>query len=120
MSNIYWLAEFLEAMENKLAPAEQEYANAMLGIVRKYGKLADRDENGIWVGYMSGDENDNKEMGVKCSNCFFYESPRVCKIAAVNIEPDGLCRLAAIPPGLVRDSGAEEPEDDMDDMDDED
>lgn len=101
MTNIYWLAEMLESMENKLAPAEQEYANAMLSIVSKYGKLADGDSNGIWVGYVSAMENDNFEIGVKCSNCYFYDSEKVCKIVAREIEPGGYCRLAAIPPGLV-------------------
>ena len=43
----YWLAEFLEEMERKLPPAEQEYANAMLGIVSKYGKLSNSD-GGFW------------------------------------------------------------------------
>ena len=57
--SIYWLAEFLKEMENKLPPAEQEYANALIGIVGKYGKLSNGDGNGIWVGYVSGIENDN-------------------------------------------------------------
>jgi len=50
----YWLAELLEEMEGKLPPAEQEYVNAMLGIVAKYGKLSNGDSNGIWVGYVPG------------------------------------------------------------------
>lgn len=102
MSGIYWLAEMLKAMENQLAPAEQEYANAMLSIAKKYGKLADRDENGIWVGYVSAEDNDNKEIGVMCANCYFHASENVCKIVARPIEPEGYCRLAAIPPGLVK------------------
>ena len=32
----------------KLAPAEQEYADALTSIADKYGKLSDYDENGIW------------------------------------------------------------------------
>jgi hypothetical protein len=108
--NTLWLAEFMEQMESKLAPAEQEFADALLGIVRKYGKLADRDANGIWVGYESAKENENKEIGVKCSNCYFYESEKVCSIIVQEIEPEGLCRLAAIPPGLVKMG----PDDDMD------
>lgn len=103
-----WLAEFMEQMDVKLAPAEQEFADALLRIVNKYGKLADRDANGIWVGYQSAEENDNKEMGVKCSNCYFYQSEKVCSIIVQEIEPEGLCRLAAIPPGLVKMQGGDE------------
>lgn len=105
IKNTLWLAELLEKMDMKLAPAEQEFANALLGIVAKYGKLADRDENGIWVGYQSAAENENKSTGIKCSNCYFYESQKVCSIISAEIEPEGLCRLAAIPPGVYKPSG---------------
>ena len=98
----YWLAELLKEMEGKMAPAEQEYVNAMLGIVSKYGKLANGDGNGIWVGYVPGVENDNLPMGVKCGNCAFYEGNSVCKIAAGQVEDNGYCRLAAIPDGVVK------------------
>jgi hypothetical protein len=114
MTQIYWLAEMLEEMEKgmMLPPAEQEYANAMLSIVKKYGKLADNDENGIWVGFVPQEENDNYEIGVRCSNCHFYESEKVCKIVARPIEPGGYCRLAAIHSGKVN-----QKQDDMDDED---
>lgn len=98
----YWLAEFLEKMENSLPPAEQEYVNAMVGIVGKYGKLSNGDGNGIWVGYVPPTENDNLTMGIKCGNCAFYEGDGVCKIVAQKVEDDGYCRLAAIPAGLVK------------------
>lgn len=107
--NGYWLADFLVDLEEKdmkaLAPAEQEYANAMLGIAAKYGKLSDGDENGIWVGYVSREDNDNFEIGVMCSNCYFYDGESMCKIVKQSIEPGGYCRLAAIPPGLVKSNG---------------
>lgn len=102
----YWLADLLVGFEeqemNKLAPAEQEFADALTNIARKYGKLADYDDNGIWVGYVRPEENDNLEIGVKCSNCYFYESENVCSIIKESIQPGGYCRLAAIPPGLVK------------------
>lgn len=98
----YWLAEFLEKMEKGLPPAEQEYVNAMIAIVGKYGKLSNGDGNGIWVGYVSPTENDNLTMGIKCGNCAFYEGDGVCKIVAQKVEDDGYCRLAAIPAGLVK------------------
>jgi len=99
---IYWLAELLEEMDKKLAPAEAEYVNAMIGIVGKYGKLANDDGNGIWVGYVPGIENDNLPMGVKCGNCAFYEGSRVCKIVKQAVEENGYCRLAAIYQGAVK------------------
>lgn len=103
--DILWLAEFLEKMDMKLPPAEQEFADSLLSIASKYGKLADRDENGIWVGYQTAAQNENKAMGIKCSNCYFYESEKVCAIIKQEIEPNGLCRLAAIPPGAYKPEG---------------
>lgn len=100
-NNIVWLAEFLKEMEMKLPAPEQEYADSLLRIVKKYGKLANNDGKGIWVGYMDPEENDNASIGVKCSNCYFYNSGSVCKIVAQKIHPNGLCRLAAIPDGVV-------------------
>jgi len=85
-----------------LAPAEQEFADALVDISEKYGKLADRDRNGIWVGYVSAAENDNYNIGVMCANCYFHESEKVCRIVKQAIEPGGYCRLAAIPPGVVK------------------
>ena len=97
-----------------LAHAEQMYADAMLNIVEMHGKLADGDENGIWVNYETQDDNEEAVIGVKCSNCYFYEGQNVCAIVARAIEPEGKCRLAAIPPGLVNSDAA-----DMDDDEDE-
>lgn len=101
----YWLASFLANIEEeekwKLSPAEKEFADSLLSIAAKYGKLADGDENGIWVGYEGPEENDDAAIGVKCSNCYLHESEVVCKIAKVVIHPEGKCRLAVIPPGMV-------------------
>jgi hypothetical protein len=103
--SIHWLAEFLEDLEQKemanMPLPELEFANALLGIAAKYGKLANNDGKGIWVGYTPAIENDNAEMGVMCKNCYMRESDTTCKIVAQEIELGGLCRLAAIPDGLV-------------------
>jgi hypothetical protein len=96
---------FEAKQENRLAPAEREFVNALRSIASKYGKLADYDKNGIWVGYQTQAQNDNYSIGVKCSNCAFYESQNVCQIVKVKIEPGGYCRLAAIPDGLVSKRG---------------
>lgn len=87
----------------KLAPAEEDYVEALYKIVSEYGKLADNDGNGIWVGYVPASKNDNKSIGVKCSNCAFYcKEMKACHIVAQEIEPEGYCRLAAIGEGLVK------------------
>lgn len=99
-----------------LAEAEQKFADALLDIVEEYGKLQDGDEKGIWVGYIPASENEDADIGVNCANCYFHESDNVCKIIVQAIEPNGMCRLAAIPPGLV-DSSMDEDDDSMDDDD---
>jgi len=78
-------------------PAEQEFISAMQTIARRFGKLADNDGNGIWVGYVDKKKNDNYSKGIYCEHCAHYESEKVCKIIAAKIEPGGYCRLAAIP-----------------------
>lgn len=87
----------------KLAPAEEDFVEAMLEIVSEYGKLSDNDGNGIWVGYVPASQNKDAKIGVKCSNCAFY-CPEIgdCHIVAQEIEPNGYCRLAAIGEGLVK------------------
>lgn len=105
---IYWLAEFLEQMEKKLAPAEAEYVDTMISIAGKYGKLSNNDGNGIWVGYVPGIENDNLPIGVKCGNCAFYEGNGMCKIVAQAVEENGYCRLAAIWEGAVNGGSEDE------------
>jgi len=106
---LFYLAEFLVELEEeemrKLHPAEQQFANTLLDIARKYGKLSDGDEKGIWVGYEGPEENEDAATGVKCSNCYLHESEKVCKIASVEIHPEGKCRLAVIPPGIVSAGG---------------
>lgn len=108
--------EFLGKEMPDLAPAEQLFADTLAYIAQKYGKLENGDETGIWVGYIEPEDNEDVDIGVKCSNCYFYESEKVCKIIAREIHPDAMCRLAAIPPGLVDASGSMS--DDDDDMDD--
>ena len=51
--------------------------------------------------YESAEENDVKDIGVKCSNCVLYEGNGVCEIIAQEVEDDGMCRFAIIPDGVV-------------------
>jgi hypothetical protein len=101
-----WLAEMLKDMETKemmnMPMPELEFANSLLAIAQKYGKLANNDGKGIWVGYTPAAENDNASIGVMCKNCYLRESENSCKIVAQEIELGGLCRLAAIPDGVVK------------------
>jgi starvation-inducible DNA-binding protein len=80
---------------------EQDLAKALLEIAEKYGKF-NEDRTGIWAGYTPPEENDVKDIGVKCINCVLYEGPGVCKIIAQPIEDDGKCRFAVIPDGVVK------------------
>jgi len=87
----------------KLAPAEADYVESFFDIVEEYGKLADNDNNGIWVGYVPASQNVNAKIGVKCSNCAFWcPEMKGCHIIVQQAEANGLCRLAAIGEGLVK------------------
>ena len=98
--------DFLEMLD----PEERMFANALIAITQKYGKF-DTDDEGVWVGYTPAEENDNREIGVKCSNCALHESEKVCRIISAPIEPGGYCRLAVIPKGYV-DESADDDDDD--------
>ena len=83
-----------------MVPEEQEFAKALLEITQKYGKF-NADDSGVWAGYTSAKENDNKDFGVKCGSCIFWDAPNGCKIVEAETEEGGLCRLAVIPDGIV-------------------
>ena len=89
-----------------LIEEEQDLAKALLDIVEKHGKFDD-DDSGVWVGYTPAAENDIADIGVKCVNCVLYEGNGACKIIAVQVEEEGMCRFAVIPDGIVK------PEDDF-------
>lgn len=105
------------ALEDLLTPDEKALHDALLSIAEQYGKF-DEDGSGIWAGYESAEENEEKVIGVKCSNCALYAGGNVCEIIAFDVDPDGKCRLAVIPDGYVNMSGdMDEEDDDMDDDD---
>ena len=116
----YWLSEqnkntpreVADEASGKMAPAEQEFVNALRSIAKKYGKLSNSDGNGIWVGYVEASENDNASIGVMCSNCSQYEGSGVCKIVKQKVQDGGYCRLAAIPDGVVNGSKKDDDEED--------
>jgi|688.fasta_scaffold73131_5 hypothetical protein len=92
----------VEKMEQKpkLAAEEAELADSLLKIAQKYGKF-NEDETGIWAGYIDARENEVAKIGVKCSNCALYEGNGSCKIIKQSVEPNGRCRFAVIPDGVV-------------------
>ena len=82
-----------------LIPEEQALAEALVWVTSKYGKF-DQDGDGVWAGYTPAYDNDKKDIGVKCSNCVFFQGTE-CKIISLEIEADGKCRFAVIPEGVV-------------------
>ena len=96
-----------------LAEEEAALADALVTIARKFGKF-NEDETGIWAGYESAEENDVKDIGVKCANCVLYEKNGVCMIIAQKVEDEGMCRFAIIPDGVVTPE-KDEMEDEMED-----
>jgi len=85
----------------KLDPQEHELADFLIAITQKYGKF-NEDATGVWAGYKSAAENNKKDIGVKCSNCTLWEGGGSCKIIAMPVEPEGKCRFAVIPDGVVK------------------
>lgn len=94
----------------QLTPEEAAFHDALLRIVEEYGYF-DQGTSSIWVGYKDGSQNEDVSIGVKCSNCtFFNPENNGCAILSYNVDPNGICRLAAIPDGYVN-AGPEEGED---------
>jgi hypothetical protein len=84
-----------------LQPEEKELAQALVSISNKYGKF-NQDGKGIWAGYKPAAENQKASIGVKCSNCVLYKGGSECRIIAMPVEPEGKCRFAVIPDGIVK------------------
>jgi len=84
-----------------LIPEERDMANAILEVVEKHGKF-DQDGDGVWAGYTPAYDNEDKDIGVKCSNCVFYQGGDQCAIIALKVEPEGKCRFAMLPEGAVK------------------
>jgi hypothetical protein len=99
------------SLEDLLVPEEKALHDALVAIANQYGKF-NEDKTGIWASYESPEENEEKVIGVKCSNCALYAGGNVCEIIAFEVEPEGKCRFAVIPDGYVNVSG--QMDDDMD------
>lgn len=86
----------------RLVPEEQDLAEALLEVVAKHGKF-NEDQIGVWAGYSKPEDNEVASIGVKCANCVFYQGGDVCAIISLPVEPEGKCRFAVIPEGVVSD-----------------
>ena len=90
----------VEKVAEDLAQEEAVLADMLTMLANLYGKF-NEDQTGIWAGYDSPEENDVKDIGVKCSNCVLYDGNGICKIIAQKVEEEGKCRFAIIPDGVV-------------------
>ena len=82
---------------------ERALIDAMLGVVEQFGKFQSEGSS-VNAGYDDAQNNPNLDIGVKCGNCVFHmgEGANIeCSAVEQEIEEDGACRFAAIPPGLV-------------------
>ena len=96
-------------MAGFIVPEEHDLASALIQIAEKHGKF-NEDSTGIWAGYKSPEDNQYKAIGVKCSNCVLYRGGSECAIIALPVEPEGKCRFAVLPDGVVKVTSADEDE----------
>ena len=87
--------------EVKLTQDEKELADALIIIAQRHGKF-NEDGTGIWAGYDEPTSNPDARIGVKCSNCVLYSGGDQCKIISLPVHPEGKCRFAVIPDGVVQ------------------
>jgi hypothetical protein len=97
---------------DELSSAEKMLADSLLKLAEEAGPL-DKAE-GIWVGYVDGENNENNSIGVNCGNCALHKSSVACAILEMPIEEEGACRFAVIPDGYV--TQGNNSDNDMDDM----
>lgn len=90
--------------KNNLDKEEADLRDALLKIVKRHGKF-NEDKDGVWAGYKPASENPVASIGVKCANCVFFQKDGSCKIVDMEIEPEGKCRFAVIPKGVVNVDG---------------
>lgn len=97
------LQEFSQDLYDQTSGDEQAVIDALLGVVEEFGKLGSEGSS-VFPNYIPASENVDKEIGVKCGNCVFHRGEGEdieCSAVEQDIEEDGACRFAMIPPGLV-------------------
>lgn len=98
------LKEVDQELYSQVSGDEKALVDALLGVVEQFGKFQSEGSS-VNAGYDDGDTNPNLAIGVKCGNCVFHvgEGAEIqCSAIEQEIEEDGACRFAMIPPGLVR------------------
>jgi hypothetical protein len=97
------LTEFNQDLYAQTSGDERALIDATLSVVQEFGKFQSEGST-VNAGYDNGANNRNLSIGVKCGNCVFHmrtENGITCSAIEQDIEEDGACRFAAIPPGLV-------------------
>lgn len=97
------LKEFSQDLYGQIEGDEKAMVDAMLAVVEEYGKLGSEGST-VFPNYTAADQNQDKEIGVKCGNCVFHQGEGEdieCSAIDQDIEEDGICRFSMIPPGLV-------------------
>lgn len=82
---------------------EKALVDGIIAVVAEFGKLQSPDSS-VNVGYDGPEANPNREIGVICGNCVFHMMAGdgiECSVVDLDIEEEGACRFAMIPPGLV-------------------
>lgn len=90
-----------EVDKNNLDKEEAELRDSLLKIVKRYGKF-NEDGTGVWAGYYPPEKNPVAGIGVKCANCVLYNGGSSCQIISLPVHPEGKCRFAVIPNGVVK------------------
>ena len=90
-----------EIDKNNLDKEEADLRDALRKIVKRHGKF-DETGDGVWAGYYPPEKNPVANIGVKCANCVFYKGGSSCEILALDVHPEGKCRFAVIPNGVVK------------------
>jgi hypothetical protein len=97
------LKEVDQELYSQISGDEKAVVDALLSVVEQFGKFQSEGSS-VNAGYDGPDANPNLEIGVKCGNCVFHiesETGIECSAVQQDIEEDGACRFAAIPPGIV-------------------
>ena len=101
--NMKRLKEFSQDLYAQVEGDEKAVVDALLAVVEEFGKFQSEGST-INAGYDNAENNPNLEIGVKCGNCVFHRGEGEdieCSAVEQDIEEDGACRFAMIPPGLV-------------------
>lgn len=87
--------------KNNLDKEEADLRDAIRKVVARHGRF-NEDNTGVWAGYKPPENNPVAGIGVKCANCVFYKGGSSCEVISLPVHPEGKCRFAIIPDGVVK------------------